>query len=256
MSRIALIFGLLLALGTSNGLRAEQMTVTLSTEEIRVDSTFTGDTVTVFGVVERDAATVSRSAGYDVAVLLRGPEQSVVERRKDRFAFIWVNAGSQVITGPSVYRLNTSSALTEVSVDPVLDRHHLGFDHLALKLGAGPDDTRSDEFRDAFIRLKVKDGLYSEQPDGVSFLGSRQDVFQSALRVPASAPAGDYTVEVFLFSGNALLAEESLPLTITKVGFEEIVSNAADEQPLIYGVICVVLALFVGWLGGVIFRRD
>lgn len=246
----------LLAAGLPEAARAEQMTITLSTREIRVDSTFSGDTVTLFGVVERDASTVSRSAGYDVAVLLRGPQQTVVERRKDRFAFIWVNASSQTITAPSVYRLNTTTALSDVSVDQVLDRYQLGFAHLPMETEAGADQATLTEFREALIRLKVSDDLYAEQPDGVTFVGSGEDVFQSALRVPASAPAGEYAVEVYLFSGNALLAEESLPLKITKVGFEEFVSNAADHQPLIYGITCVILALFVGWLGGVIFRRD
>jgi len=27
------------------------------------------------------------------------------------------------------------------------------------------------------------------------------------------------------------------------------------QQPLLYGVICVLLALFTGWLGGALFKR-
>ena len=30
----------------------------------------------------------------------------------------------------------------------------------------------------------------------------------------------------------------------------------ARNQSLVYGLLCAALALFVGWLGGVIFRRD
>ena len=30
----------------------------------------------------------------------------------------------------------------------------------------------------------------------------------------------------------------------------------ARNQSLLYGLICVALALIVGWLGGVVFRRD
>ncbi len=33
-------------------------------------------------------------------------------------------------------------------------------------------------------------------------------------------------------------------------------SAFARSQSLLYGLICVVLALTIGWLGGVIFRRD
>ncbi len=33
-------------------------------------------------------------------------------------------------------------------------------------------------------------------------------------------------------------------------------STFAHSQALLYGLICVALALVTGWLGGVIFRRD
>jgi hypothetical protein len=45
-------------------------------------------------------------------------------------------------------------------------------------------------------------------------------------------------------------------LTVSKTGFEQFMYVAAQRQPLIYGAAAVLLALFIGWLGGVIFRRD
>ena len=40
-----------------------------------------------------------------------------------------------------------------------------------------------------------------------------------------------------------------------KIGFERFLGLAAQQQPLLYGLVCVILALFTGWLGGVVFRR-
>jgi hypothetical protein len=33
-------------------------------------------------------------------------------------------------------------------------------------------------------------------------------------------------------------------------------ASFAQNQSLIYGLICAALAVFIGWAGGVIFRRD
>ena len=41
----------------------------------------------------------------------------------------------------------------------------------------------------------------------------------------------------------------------SKTGFENFVFVASRQQPLLYGLVCVVLALGTGWLAGVVFRR-
>ncbi|MCB1488196.1 MAG: TIGR02186 family protein [Bauldia sp.] len=238
---------------------AEQLTIALSTGEINVNSTFSGETVTLFGVIERDAATVSRNTDYEVAVVLRGPSETVVERRKDRIVFIWVNSGYETFVGaPSFYALETSSELEKVATPQLLARNQVGFDSIQFTYRDRPEanDPAASEFRDAFIRLKQKAGLYSEQPAGVTFIGGSENVFQSAMWIPANAPDGHYTIDVYLFSGNALLAHEKGKLDITKVGFEQFMFAAAHEHALFYGLACVLLALFTGWLAGVIFRRD
>ncbi len=257
MKRLAIVFGSLILLSADAA--AEQMTISLSTAEIKVDSTFSGETVTLFGVIERDAATVSRNTGYEIAVVLRGPPETVVERRKDQIALVWVNSASETIVGaPSFYSLDTSGELAEVSTAPLLARHEIGFDAIQFTYRdrAMANDPGAAEFRKAFIRLKEKAGLYAEQPAGVSFIGGTSNVFQTAMWIPANAPDGRYKVEVFLFSGNALLAHEEGRLDITKVGFEQIMYAAAHNQALLYGLACVLLALSTGWLAGVIFRRD
>jgi hypothetical protein len=52
-----------------------------------------------------------------------------------------------------------------------------------------------------------------------------------------------------------LLAGETETLTIVKGGFSERIARAALDFPLSYGLVCVILAVFTGWLAGVVFRR-
>src|SRR5258707_3708613 len=97
-------------------------------------------------------------------------------------------------------------------------------------------------------------GLYSEHIGGVLFIGGT--VFRSTIWIPANVPVGRYTVSVYLFSGNAFLADASDQFDITKTGFERYMFSISRSQSLLYGLGCVTVAPFTGWLAGVIFPLD
>lgn len=236
---------------------AEDLTVALSTQDIRIDSDFSGDAITVFGVIERDAATVPRGAPYDLVVLVKGPDQAVVARRKEQMLFLWVNRSSETFTAaPSYYALATSRPLAEIAPPQLLQRLGIGFDNIPLHVVEPPEGVVDPDFRDAFVRLRKEAGLYSESVGAIDFIGTSNAVFRSTAWIPSNVPHGTYVVEVLLFSGGAFLAREEIEMNVTKVGFEQFMFMAANTQALLYGLACVLLALFSGWLAGVIFRRD
>ena len=41
-----------------------------------------------------------------------------------------------------------------------------------------------------------------------------------------------------------------------KAGFEQYVADAARDHGLLYGLATAMMALFIGWFGSVVFRRD
>jgi uncharacterized protein (TIGR02186 family) len=253
MTRLA-VLTVALVLAAVEAAEAEKLTVALSTPEVTINSNFTGTTVTVFGVIDRDTA--SAAGGYDIAVVLLGPRESVVARRKDRILGIWANAAAETFeAAPSFYSLSTSVNVPDLAAAPVLERLQLGFDNIAFRY---QDRTQTNDpavggFRDAFIRLKDRVGLYHQQV-GVSFIGNL--IFRTTFYLPANIPVGDYTADAYLFSDRLLVARAGDKLRVGKTGLEDTLSTFARGQSLVYGLICVALALVIGWLGGVIFRRD
>ncbi|CAN5163682.1 TIGR02186 family protein [soil metagenome] len=240
----------------STAARAERLTVALSSPEVQINSSFSGAALTVFGVIERDASTLSRTGSYDVAVVLVGPPETVVARRKEHVLGIWANRGAQTIAGvPALYSLSSSAKLDLVATSTVLSRLQVGYDNIAFRFEGDPtlNDPVAKDFRDAFIRLKEKAGLYHQQV-GVNFIGDT--IFRTTLFLPANIPVGRYTAEAYLFSGQSLVARAEDTLRVSKTGVEDNLFNFAHGQSLIYGLLCVLTALVVGWLGGVIFRRD
>jgi uncharacterized protein (TIGR02186 family) len=81
-------------------------------------------------------------------------------------------------------------------------------------------------------------------------------IFQATVQIPANVPVGLYTATVYLFENGALAARADSNFTIAKSGFEQFMFTLAHQRALFYGVATAVLALIIGWLAGVIFRRD
>ena len=250
----ALAFALVFA--AAGSAEAEKLTVALSTPEVTINSNFAGTALTVFGVIDRDARSVSGVGGYDIAVLLQGPRETVVARRKERILGIWANAAAETFdAAPSFYALSTSVNTEDLATPPVLERLQLGFDKIAFRYQGRTqtNDPAVAPFREAFIRLKDRAGLYHQQV-GVSFIGSL--IFRTTFYLPANLPVGSYTAEAYLFSDRLLIARADDKLRVSKTGLEDTLSVFARNHALLYGLICVALALTIGWLGGVIFRRD
>jgi uncharacterized protein (TIGR02186 family) len=245
-------------LGPGQAAAAEKLTIALSSEEVRIDSNFAGAGLTIFGVIEREPGdTTPLAARYDVAAVMRGPGQNVVARRKDRLVAIWANNASETfIAAPSFYAANTSGPLAELAPPDELKRLQIGFDNIGFTYQArgSVNDPGADPFRAAFLRLRQEEGLYAEGVGAVTFIAG--NVFRTTLWLPANVPVGRFTVEVMLFAGGDLLARAEQRVSVYKIGFEERLSAFSRNESLVYGLATVLLALFTGWLAGVVFRRD
>jgi uncharacterized protein (TIGR02186 family) len=227
---------------------AEELTIALSLPEVRIDSGFTGVALTVFGVIEGKGATgLPAGTRYDVAVRVEGPPETVVARRKDRFFAIWLNGRSETIKAPSFYGLGASADITAIADLGVRAPLQLGFDTLPSGMAA------DDSFRQAYLRLKQQAGLYTGD-SRINFIGD--SIFRTSIWIPANVPIGTYRVKAFLFADGKPLAEAVDGFLVSKIGFERFMSGFARNGALLYGLATVALALFTGWLAGVIFRRD
>ena len=73
--------------------------------------------------------------------------------------------------------------------------------------------------------------------------------------VPAGVPRGQYNVEVYLFRDGEVVSAQSTPLFIDQTGLERRLFNMAHYAPFYYGLACVAMAMMLGWISAVLFRR-
>jgi uncharacterized protein (TIGR02186 family) len=245
-----------IALGTPAA--AEKLITTLSTSRVLIASNFTGADVVLFGSVERDAQTVPRRGGYDIVVTVAGPRQSVVTFRKARVLGIWVNADSREFeNAPAYLAVLSNRPLDAITNAEVLRRLQLGLDNIPLPQRASvniADSASDDPFRVAFIKIKTDSGLYREASNGVTFLAPA--LFRASIPLPAEVPVGTYEVDVRLFADGAQIARTPAPFEVYKFGFEQVVTNAARDHGLLYGLATSMMAIITGWFASVVFRRD
>ena len=241
----------------SVGARAESLVADMSDRVIKISSNFTGSDIVIFGMIERDASTVSRGEPYDLVVVVRGWDETIVSRRKERVVGIWVNNERKLYpNAPNFYVLSSTRKLEDIANPSVLSKMQLGTDYLMLPPNQEISETlrEPDPFRLAALRLKRQAGLYRDDLSSVTFLND--SLFRTTVDIPANVRVGRYDVTVHLFRGGALLSSVSQPLNIAKAGFEQMTFSLARNNSIIYGLLCVGMAMFMGWFAGVVFRRN
>jgi uncharacterized protein (TIGR02186 family) len=255
--RIPFMLAMALAVCSAGPAAAERLVVSLSNHRVAVTSSFDGEDLVLFGTIEPDAGKTPRPA-YDLVVTVNGPRETLRTRRKARALGIWVNVDSrEFVRVPSYLAVLSDRPVAEIAQPDVLRRLQVGLDNYLLPQRIGPDlaDTvRDDPFRAAFVRLETLSGLYRESGTAVTFL--TPTVFRVAIPVPANVATGNYAIDVKLFAGGEMIARTNSALEVIKAGFEQYVADAARDNGLFYGFTTAMMALFIGWFGSVVFRRD
>ncbi|MGI9401523.1 MAG: TIGR02186 family protein [Rhizobiaceae bacterium] len=237
--------------------KPEEIFIGISIDTVPISSDFSGRSIAVFGTVDNADPFARLLNAYAIVVVVRGPDQEVVVRRKERMLGIWVNRKARSYGDvPSFYALASNQPLDVIASENVLREAGLGVNNIALSNYAGggsPFVIPEPEFAESLLRIRQQDGLYSENPEGVDFLGS--NLFRATLELPSSVPIGKHTVTAYLFRDGELLSSRSDSFEVRKVGFEDALYNLAHQHGFWYGVIAVIIALITGWLASVVFGR-
>jgi uncharacterized protein (TIGR02186 family) len=235
--------------------QAERLVSTLSNTSIEITSSFAGEVLTLFGNVEPDTGSPETNAHgpFNVIIVVEGPLTERVARRKSNVLGIWVNTQQVTFGGfPSFYHILSSGRLSVIAdaatlaiedIDPAAQAQN----------AAGAAYWNSAVFGRALARLMTERGLFGVHEEGVRFLSDT--AYVARLVLPHDVPNGRFMAKTYVFQNGTIVAERAEGFSVEKIGFERFLFAAAVQQPFLYGLACVILAIFTGWLGGVVFRR-
>jgi uncharacterized protein (TIGR02186 family) len=243
--RRALLAALLLLAAPA---RAEDLVSGISQDLIQITSNYTGTAIVVFGAIEQ----AQSIQGRNIVVVVRGPDEPMTVRRRDRIAGVWVNNDAAKFEGlPAYYYLASTEPVSRIAPPQALARYGIGLQSLTpTAIGSHHDP---EPFRQAAIRYHRRVGLYTESPGSIDFLS--ETLFRTRVPVPAGVTRGQYNVEVYLFRDGEVVSAQSTPLFVDATGLERRLYNAAHDAPLSYGLACVFMSMLLGWISYVLFRR-
>jgi uncharacterized protein (TIGR02186 family) len=225
--------------------RAQPLVADLSRHLIAITAAFDGTEVLLFGTVER---------GSEVVVVVRGPPETAVVRRKTRTLGVWLNTESARFRDvPSFYAVAASGAVDALLPPAVRARHRIGVDHLVLEPSGPLVAAEAAAFRDGLVRNKRRSGLYPREPAPVRFVSG--GLFRTTIAFPANVRPGRYAVEVFDVRDGSIVAAQQSALIITKVGIEARLSEFARREAGLYGLAAILFAVVAGWVAATALRR-
>lgn len=225
----------------------------VSQRDVEIQYSFTGADLLLFGaIVYPDGRRPKKPA--DIMVVLKGPDQSITMREKQKVAGIWVNADSaRFRSAPSFYAIASSRPIGKVVDERTAAIYEMGVDKLQLSPSSLNDSAELDRFQKGLIDLRERAGLYVEQQGTVEITDGV--LYRARLPLSARVIVGDYTAETFLVQDGRVVAAAVRDITIRKSGFERFMAVAAEQWPFVYGLVAMMLAVGMGWAAGAIAKR-
>lgn len=242
MNRMRFLAVLLLALLPAAG-GAEEVVMGLSADNVAITTTFDGENLLVFGAVKREEPP-PQGAPLEVIITLSGPLTPVTVREKERILGLWVNRNwIRVSAAPSFYAIATTGPLAEILTETEDLRQSITIPRAIRSLGQTVENV--DQFVDALIRIRSESGVYRVMEGAVGL--DQETLFRTSFDLPANLIEGIYHARIFLTRNGRLVDRFETTISVEKVGLERWLFNLAQDQPFIYGLLSLILALAAGW---------
>ena len=249
--RLALSFAL--AASALVGASKPVLVPDVSARNIQIRYTFAGAQLLLFGAIVYPSGRVPENPP-DIVVVVKGPVEPIIVREKQRIAGIWMNAdSSRFRSAPSFYAVASSKPVSKLVDDRTAAIYELGLHNLQLSPGTTALPEKARRFEAGLLDLRRREGLYSENPEGVEISGGV--LYRATISIPSQVPVGTYTAETFLVDDRQVVAAATRDIEIGKSGFERFVALAARRHSVLYGLFAVLLSLGLGWSAAAIFRR-
>lgn len=225
----------------------------VSQRRIDIIYSFTGAELLLFGAILYPGGRIPKQ-GAEIAIVIKGPAESIVVREKQKIAGIWLNADSARFRSvPSFYAVAASRPIKSLVDRRTAAIYEFGVENIQLSPASGAPPEEQKRFEAGLIDLKRRYGLYAEDGHGVEI--SEGVLYRARIRIPARVPVGQYTAETFLIQDGRVVAGATRTIDIDKSGFERFVAAAAEQWSFTYGLIAVAVSLLLGWAAGAAFRR-
>lgn len=223
--------------------------------EVNIGLMYSGDYIHFVGGVPDPSA--------DVIVKLTSTENVPLSVNcKGRVAIVWMSVKQFTVTGlPLLYKIHSTKPIDQIlsrelaaELGIAYDGYDVLKDQMKLELvrGEAEEDDRDRVF-EGVLRLKEETNLYNIDENRIEITGGK--LFKHEFRFPSAATEGVYKAESYVFIQGKLFGKGVDEIKIQKTGIEAAFTHMAFNQPVLYGIMAVFVALGMGLLVGFIFKK-
>jgi uncharacterized protein (TIGR02186 family) len=243
-----LFFSSFLAIAVRSEVSANQITVELSSNQVQINTGFNGIDLLLFGTT---------NGADDIIIVIKGPPETNLVRKKSRVAGIWANTEKALIKNtPNFYALATTRPLDQISNKSILQAHEIGIENLSV---SKPEEERKSssttlyDYRQALFRLKSELGLFIIKPLKINLI--QNQLFKTEVHFPPNMSTGTYMAQIYSFKKGILVDTINKPISVEKVGIGAQVFELAHKHSALYGILAIFIAVASGWIAAIIFRK-
>ncbi|MCF6445523.1 TIGR02186 family protein [Nereida sp. MMG025] len=243
---------MILCLALALPAKAQDLVLGLSESEVAITTTFDGSDILVFGAIKHESIEGAQ-ADLDIIVTVEGPKQPVTVYQKARRLGIWVNAAEvEVDEAPSFYAISTTRPIWDILSATDDQRNQITLSRAIRSVGAPETVQDPAAFTAALMRIRQNEGLYQLREGNATLIDNT--LFNTEVSLPANLVEGAYKVSVYLTQDKAVISSFSSSIDVRKAGLERLLYNLAHDQPYLYGIVALAIAIAAGWGASAVFR--
>lgn len=231
---------------------AEEVVLGLSQDNVSISTRFEGSEILIFGAVKRESP-ITEDPPLQVLITVAGPKQALTVRRKEKRFGIWVNTDTvEVDAAPSFYAIATSAPWSEVISETENLRYGISVPRAIRSVGAPMQVADAQAFSEAVVRIREANEAYTRREGSVTLRQST--LFSTRIKLPANLIEGTYPTRIFLTRGGQVVSLNESEIDVRKVGLERWLFTLSRNQPLMYGLMSLAIAIAAGWVASAAFR--
>ena len=229
----------------------EDIVAGLSQNRVSITADFEGSEILIYGAVRRTAP--APSGQLHVIITVEGPSMPLTVRKKERVAGIWINNESvQIDSAPSFYAIATTGRLDDILTETENLRHQITIPRAIRSVGISEQSQNAGDFVEALIRVREAENRYRLNERSVQF--TQATLFRSDVLLPANLIEGLYRVRIFLTRDGQVVDKIERQINVRKEGLERFLFNMSRDQPLLYGLLSLLIAVIAGYGASAAFR--
>ena len=238
---------IIIALNSFKVFAKDNLVTDLSESTVEISSTFSGADILLFGAYDGQK-------NDDIIVVVSGQKGNIkVDKKEKKFGIWMITESIKFSNVPKYYYIASNRKIKEITNKTEIKKRKLDFNNFELKNNKIYYNNVDKNWYEALKRNMKKKQFWKIEENSIKL--NKNTLFRKTLSIPSNVSTGKYNVKILHYRKGNLISQEESKIKINKTGISANIYNIAQNFSAIYGIIAVIIALFVGWFTNFIFRR-